>query len=55
MTKDEALNLALAALKETIDVPCYGGHPKQEAAAIAIQEALAQPAQPAPVPKENNT
>jgi hypothetical protein len=45
MTKDEALNLALAALKETIDVPCYGGHPKQEAAAIAIKEALAQPAQ----------
>jgi hypothetical protein len=46
MTKDEALKLALEALKATIDVPCYGGHPKQEAAAIAITEALAQPAPP---------
>jgi hypothetical protein len=43
MTKDEALKLALEALEATIDVPCYGGHPKQEAAAAAIKEALAQP------------
>lgn len=39
------LEQVLEALKATIDVPCYGGHPKQEAAAVAIQEALAQPAQ----------
>jgi len=41
----EKLEQVLGALEATIDVPCYGGHPKQEAAAAAIKEALAQPAQ----------
>ena len=50
MTKDEAMQQALEALKESIDVPCYGGHPKQEAAYQALQEALVQqPAQQEPV------
>ena len=41
----EKLEQVLGALEATIDVPCYGGHPKQEAAAAAIKESLAQPAQ----------
>ncbi len=40
----EAMQQALEALKESIDVPCYGGHPKQEAAYHALQEAIANEA-----------
>ncbi len=41
---------AMEALKESIDVPCYGGHPKQEAAYHALREALAErPAQQEPM------
>ena len=39
----EAMKLALEALEKSIDVPCYGGHPIQEAAAVALREALAEP------------
>jgi len=35
-----AARLALDALNESINVPCYGGHPKQEAAAAALKEVL---------------
>ena len=46
----EAMKLALEALEKSIDVPCYGGHPIQEAAAVALREALAEkPAQQEPV------
>ena len=42
--KKKAMQQAMEALKESIDVPCYGGHPKQEAAYHALQEALANEA-----------
>ena len=37
---------ALEALEASIDVPCYGGHPKQEAAAAALRAQLEQPQPP---------
>lgn len=46
----ELLQQALDALDATIAVPCYGGHPKQEAAAAALRERLAQPEQEPTVP-----
>lgn len=36
----KAAQQALEALEDTITVPCYFGHPKQEAAAEALREAL---------------
>ena len=45
MTDREIMQQALEALEATIDVPCYGGHPKQETAAAALRERLAQPEQ----------
>ena len=39
----EVMRQALEALEKSIDVPCYGGHPIQEAAAVALREALAEP------------
>ena len=42
--KKKAMKQAMEALKESIDVPCYGGHPKQEAAYHALQKALANEA-----------
>ena len=44
--KDAALRVARDALEETVNVPCYGGHPKQEAAISVIKEALAEPSEP---------
>jgi len=41
----EAAQQALEALEASIDIPCYGGHPRQEAAAEALRAALAQPVQ----------
>jgi hypothetical protein len=38
----EVMQQALEALEASIDVPCYGGHPRQEAAATALREALAE-------------
>jgi hypothetical protein len=36
----KAAQQALEALEDTITVPCYLGHPKQEEAANALREAL---------------
>jgi hypothetical protein len=44
---EKAARLALDALKDTITIPAYHGHPKQEAAALALEAALAQQAEPA--------
>jgi hypothetical protein len=46
MTHIDTMRLALDALKDSINVPCYGGHPKQEAAAAALTAALAEPSEP---------
>ena len=48
MTDRDLMQRALEALEAAIDVPCYGGHPKQETAAAALQERLAQPEQDVP-------
>lgn len=37
-----AMQAALKALEASIDVPCYGGHPEQEAAAALLRSALAE-------------
>lgn len=38
--QDALLRQALEALENSIAVPCYGGHPVQEAAAAEIKEHL---------------
>jgi hypothetical protein len=50
VTDRDLMKQALDALDATIAVPCYGGHPKQEAAAAALRERLAQPEQEPTVP-----
>jgi hypothetical protein len=35
-----AMRMALAALEDSISIPCYGGHPKQEAAYVALRTAI---------------